>query len=283
MNIDYSKIIDAADTLDVAEYFGIETYRKGGHTFILCPEPEHNDTRPNNCTLTKKGYYCFACGGKGNLIKMISNFLGIPYSDAALRIANMYGGIQDFSSESDIYEFFPLTNREISAIGLCEKTSTVLLPKAFTLKKPYGKDLNNVTRNKYSKNKFVKYEIDETGIDSFEVEKNLMIANGYILNNSIPISLKTLYREDKEAFDCMVIGKAVEYYNLYKKCLVSENYKVLFEDGIQLIAKESLIDRIKITEKILKRYNIFPKEDIKKEIKQKKFINLPLYTKAGPF
>ena len=41
----------------------------GDELFFLCPNPDHEDTRPTNCSINLKTgvFYCFACGFSGTI------------------------------------------------------------------------------------------------------------------------------------------------------------------------------------------------------------------------
>lgn len=54
--------------------------RFGDELFFICPNPEHNDEHPTNCSINLNTgvFYCFACGFGGNLkdlerLKMTTN------------------------------------------------------------------------------------------------------------------------------------------------------------------------------------------------------------------
>ena len=70
---DISRLKEEADIAMVVAYLGIPTYKRGSATFLLCPNPEHDDHKPTNCYY-KDGWnnvYCRACGCSTNAINLI--------------------------------------------------------------------------------------------------------------------------------------------------------------------------------------------------------------------
>lgn len=64
--------------------------KKSGNYLGLCPF--HVEKSPSfTVNDAKKFYYCFGCAVHGDVIKFVSNFSGLSYNEAAIKLANDYG------------------------------------------------------------------------------------------------------------------------------------------------------------------------------------------------
>lgn len=64
--------------------------KKSGNYLGLCPF--HVEKSPSFIVNdAKKFYYCFGCAVHGDVIKFVSNFSGLSYKEAAIKLANDYG------------------------------------------------------------------------------------------------------------------------------------------------------------------------------------------------
>ncbi|WP_375332236.1 DNA primase [Candidatus Tisiphia endosymbiont of Temnostethus pusillus] len=64
--------------------------KKSGNYLGLCPF--HVEKSPSfTVNDAKKFYYCFGCAVHGDVIKFVSNFSGLSYKEAAIKLANDYG------------------------------------------------------------------------------------------------------------------------------------------------------------------------------------------------
>ncbi|WP_341763652.1 DNA primase [Candidatus Tisiphia endosymbiont of Beris chalybata] len=64
--------------------------KKSGNYLGLCPF--HLEKTPSfTVNDNKKFYYCFGCSVHGDVIKFVSNTNGLPYKEAAIKLANDYG------------------------------------------------------------------------------------------------------------------------------------------------------------------------------------------------
>ncbi|MFU7502756.1 MAG: DNA primase [Candidatus Tisiphia sp.] len=64
--------------------------KKSGNYLGLCPF--HVEKSPSfTVNDAKKFYYCFGCVVHGDVIKFVSNFSGLSYKEAAIKLANDYG------------------------------------------------------------------------------------------------------------------------------------------------------------------------------------------------
>lgn len=80
----FKRIKKEVTTRQVAELYGVKVNRNG---MACCPF--HNDKHPS--MKVDKGYYCFACGAKGDVIHFVEKFFGISTYEAAIKLANDFG------------------------------------------------------------------------------------------------------------------------------------------------------------------------------------------------
>ncbi len=79
-----TRLKDEADIAAVISFLQLEVKRKGNAYFILCPNPEHNDTHPTNCYY-KDGWnhvYCCVCGTTINAVDLIMKINHATYGEA---------------------------------------------------------------------------------------------------------------------------------------------------------------------------------------------------------
>lgn len=79
-----TRLKDEADIAAVISFLQLEVKRKGNAYFILCPNPEHNDTHPTNCYY-KDGWnhvYCWVCGTTINAVDLIMKINHATYGEA---------------------------------------------------------------------------------------------------------------------------------------------------------------------------------------------------------
>lgn len=64
--------------------------KKAGNYLGLCPF--HVEKTPSfTVNDAKRFYYCFGCSASGDVIKFVSNLNGLPYKEAAIKLAHDYG------------------------------------------------------------------------------------------------------------------------------------------------------------------------------------------------
>ncbi len=85
----YSQIKDRVTTREVAEFYGIRVNRTG---MVCCPF--HNDRTPS--MKIDKGFICFGCQEKGDVIRFVSKLYSLTPYEAAMKI------IEDMKLEIDI-------------------------------------------------------------------------------------------------------------------------------------------------------------------------------------
>jgi DNA primase len=90
--IDFKKV----KVREVLDYYSIRNLREiGDEIQFSCPFPEHKrgDQNPSSSINTENGkWHCFGCGRSGSLVSFISEFEGIPYSQASRWLREAYGG-----------------------------------------------------------------------------------------------------------------------------------------------------------------------------------------------
>jgi len=84
-----AEIVEAADIVDVvSEYVPL---KKAGKDF-KAPCPFHSETQPSFYVIpSKRMFYCHGCKAAGNAIQFVQRILGIPFHEAARRVAQRYG------------------------------------------------------------------------------------------------------------------------------------------------------------------------------------------------
>lgn len=84
---DYEEVKRLLSMRQVAEYYGQKLQRGG-----TCLCPFHNDNRPSMKIYPDgKGFYCWACGAGGDVVKFVGLLYGLNNRDACLKL------IEDFS------------------------------------------------------------------------------------------------------------------------------------------------------------------------------------------
>lgn len=87
MNI-FNMVKEAVSTREAAEYYGLKINRNG-----MCCCLFHNDRHPS--MKVDKGFYCFSCGEKGDVIHFIEKLYGISQYDAAKKL------VEDFQIQTE--------------------------------------------------------------------------------------------------------------------------------------------------------------------------------------
>lgn len=84
------KILAAAKVADVLEDHGVKLTRRGRQLLGLCPF--HEDRNLGSFVVNERGNYykCFACGAKGDAVKVLRELDKMKYPDALRYLAAMY-------------------------------------------------------------------------------------------------------------------------------------------------------------------------------------------------
>ena len=171
---------------DVADEYGIE--RNGA--LILCPD--HDDYHFGSCRIHHNRYYCFACHGKGDNLKLVKTVTGYSYVKAAQDLATrfhipIYYADRNRKGVQQI-DRMPLSKTQLIVLGLQPNPKQVFLAEANQLGKAGD---------------FCVADNDPEGIS-------------YLTGSVRSMSITKLYQEDKEGFFAIVAGKFYEYASQYK-------------------------------------------------------------------
>ncbi|MCC2254599.1 CHC2 zinc finger domain-containing protein [Ruminococcus sp. CLA-AA-H200] len=134
-----ARLKEEADISTVVDYLGIEVHKKGSAYFILCPSPQHDDTRPTNCYF-KEGWnnvYCRACGKSTNAVDLIMYTKGCSYGEAADILWELEGKPSWYyvRRRRRKKKEFSLSKQEAQLIGV-HLPGTVLCPSNLSPVKP---------------------------------------------------------------------------------------------------------------------------------------------------
>lgn len=131
MRYDLDKLRDEVNALDVAEYIGMEIYKRGSRNYIYCPGHEARlgtpDRTADNCLLRDKGYHCFACNASVDTFDMIVEYCGCTLYEAFGIAADSAGGRHLFQSGKDGEEpkVLPISKKDLELIGLSSRKRRV--------------------------------------------------------------------------------------------------------------------------------------------------------------
>ena len=118
-NIDL--LIETADPQIVAEAIGLRVERKGKNVFCQCPSHRkmlgRDDSKVSNCVLTPRGYHCFACGAKGNVVHMVMDHYNVPFVKAVKTVASITGGNFEINNEKTVKKQ-PFSAEDLALIGI---------------------------------------------------------------------------------------------------------------------------------------------------------------------
>lgn len=177
--------------------------KRGTATTITCPE--HNDHSPS-CSIYHNRYYCFACGAKGDNIKLVSNALNLNFQDACKAIADEFPeynlALSDDQAKEHLkkqaeyealYAEFPLDKEDIFWLKLDETG--------------WAMDVKGCCESV----KEIPAGMSYMGID---VDGNVL----YGVKEKVP-SLRELWRQDVKEFNGLVVRKSIEMMTRLSKHL----------------------------------------------------------------
>lgn len=190
MIIDREKLLDAADSLTVAEHLGLEVRRVGNRNSILCPA--HNDTHYGSCILTEKGFICYSCGAHGSVIDLVMLAEDKPYGAAVEILGECCGGKEFYQASSDYYEMRLLDGESRHFLGIKNRPVYTELPA-----------------DEECDEENCQYEYSVVTGELICLEKRLLAQN----------PLLELMKNDEEAYHELIAGKALEKYDFYTSIL----------------------------------------------------------------
>lgn len=207
--IDFKKINQDLDALYIVQMLGMDNQWHGSRLYIRCPEHRERtgkeETNLDNCILNHNGYHCFSCQASGNITKLISKTLNIDLHEAAKTAAEVMGlKITNYMLDEEYTEngeWFPLTPEELSLLGL--KGSVPC------------KNVNNLY--------YYKDEIARAY--RYDAAHDIAFVSCQVQN----VSLTSLWKEEKGAFEDMIKGKIIETYVDMRSVLESGILDFIFE------------------------------------------------------
>ena len=232
--MEYNKddILRVADPVVVASYLGMETKKKGTHTFILCPMHKERigkaDTNLGNCILSKRGkpgFTCFACGAHGDVFDLVVAHTGCSYPEALKLVGDIYGGAESFAvSKKDTHKkhLKMLPADDLQLIGLCTSISSE--------KSDEGRLLYNASDKKEE-------DTDKTGCVRKDEE--------YLLyQKTEKINLQHLMRNNPDSYFSLIERKAKEAATRYsiarKEC--TDKKSAIYKDILILFSSDGRLD-----------------------------------------
>ncbi len=206
-------ILAEADCSTIADMLGIVGVKKGKNNYIECPEhfkrTGKKESKFDNCILSERGYYCFSCGASGNVIRLVQNHLNKTEDEACKIICELLGNEERYIFTGK-KTYFPLSKEEIETIGL----------------HPYVKAeniLNMDIDKSSSEDGPLKVIVPKFRVTKQRRENWDLSADYYLFGTHHTETLYSLYDEDKEVFNEIIIGKTIEAY---------KNYDWLYTSGI---------------------------------------------------
>ena len=135
--------IDAVSTMDIVEGFDIPYRIKNGKTYILCPNPSHDDRHFGSCYIDRKdnGYYCYACSEHASKWQLVLYLNGNKKADAADWFFKTAGMIPIKENQEDP---FKKATKVIRKIEDYLKNSVVYndLKSCEKIESSYGRNIN---------------------------------------------------------------------------------------------------------------------------------------------
>lgn len=201
---DKDRLLDEANAQMVAEYLGMDMLYKGNTIQIKCPghlkRMHHEDQNFGNCSLTEKGYHCFACHKTVGLIQMVMEYEQIDdYAEALGIIGDSLGGRENYLISGDVQireaTSKVLSNEDLELLGLKANVSI-----------DYIESVSNNKKMLVSEELIPK--IPNTGL-TFD-------AQTYLGTTHKTYSIRLLKNEDPEVYYTLIKNKAKEAMDKYE-------------------------------------------------------------------
>lgn len=144
MSNDFRRLKEEADIRSVVDYCGIQKGRRiGGAQFVVCPNPEHEDTHPTNAYY-RDGWntiFCTTCNKNMGPIDIIMWTMGYTYGQAADALWELEGRpdwyYEDRNHQGE--KKFSISIREMEFLGIKIPTS-IYVPVRFTRNREYPQE-----------------------------------------------------------------------------------------------------------------------------------------------
>ena len=133
---------DMTDIETVIRFLNIKATRKGTSFFILCPNPNHPDTKPANCYF-KKGWgnvYCMACGKATRAIQLLMDAGGYDSKEATNILWKINGSPTWFRDYDSGKSVFTPDASDLAFVGLHHLRGRLTYPKKEVAIKEAGKE-----------------------------------------------------------------------------------------------------------------------------------------------
>lgn len=204
--------------INAANALGLRMISRGGRMVVECPfHPSmvgRRDRRIGNAVIIDGGEYCrcFACGGSGDAITMVKDYLNLSFNDAVDWLAERFApdlleceqeDEEAYKKLQESFARYPFTKEEYQAIDICD---TVKIQSAINISdSKYAINQNNVGKNGY-----------DFGIDDLSTPFHTYIYNpptdDPVKNNEvvlINISRAHIQELDADGFRTVVLPRAI--------------------------------------------------------------------------
>ena len=179
MRLNRDALIQEADARVVARAIGMKVRKMGQNIFGECVSGLHSEKRHDNNVIYQNGCHCFSCGESYNTIDMVMKYCEVDFKEACAIVADTIGGVDSFKDRQARPVILPLTPEELELIGLGKRR-------------------------------------DYHQIDRKDVEESCSETTAASILAPPPISLRTLYAENRDAFFALCISKAEERMQEYR-------------------------------------------------------------------
>lgn len=228
------RLLDDCDPEYICDLVGVEMRHRGRVTEVLCPF--HDDRHYGNARIRGKGVYCFACSKQFSVFDIVMKKLNIPFYEAYKFVAEQTGDVSTYlvpktkNQRKKQQDDFPLSVQDLKFIGFDDHKIKII--DRYTNEKPADNE---------------KYDCLLEEDPDFPDGKWM-----YAVYKTLPVSIKTLWKEDKAA-TLQMLGDKV--------CEVSE---ILYERY-----REDAWDYCEPLDKILRIYQRLKDRGYKKAAKKK--------------
>ena len=219
-NYDIDKIRSVADVETVVESLGIETRRTGRNISILCPV--HDDQHYGSCFLTKRGFYCHACGAHGDIFKLTSLVRNASFPEACEYVCSLYGDSDSFKNAADSKPTKRiLSDDSLRLIGLLPREETKGIYSLVGFAKMESVDDEDAVDQRGRR---LKYDWFPGDCDCY---------NDYVVVSACAqrYPLQSLLESDEEAYKQLILSKAAEAEDHYREMIeMAQNPAKFYSD-----------------------------------------------------
>lgn len=207
---DIERLKDDLTMSDVCAYYGVNIDKRGRTAYIPCPS--HYEKKHDNCVISKsgKGFCCFSCGEKGDVIDYIKIMSNATFLQAVEIGASILGDTDGYH----LTETKPLV--PVISQDECDFLGIVVKP-VYALK-----------------------EITDDAGTLLENDEEMRPCDNYqyaVMKQKVRNPLRTLKENNREAYNELIMNKAQEKINILneiKKALPLADIQVPLERAIRL-------------------------------------------------